>query len=122
VSLSRTASSAVGVLCFHSGWHGGCRIDAAAAAWIENEIVARFPLREVQKLPFRILKALNCLDPQTLAVWETSKYIEFVIHPPSRTGFHPPFWWQLAYQGARNLVLLKLLQLRGKKSRIETGP
>lgn len=78
----RAALVHLAVFFFHSGWCGECRINAATAARIENKIFAGFALYEMKKLPFRFFEALYCLDPQALAVWETSEYIEFVVHRP----------------------------------------
>lgn len=58
-------------------------MNAAAAARIEDKIFARFALHKMEKLTLRFFQALYRLDPQALAIWETSKYIEFVIHRPS---------------------------------------
>jgi len=71
-------------LFFYSGWSGWGSSDAAATAGIENKIIARLALREAQELELRFFKAFHCLDPQVLAVWETAKNIQFVLHGPSR--------------------------------------
>jgi hypothetical protein len=76
---------------FCSGWCGWRSGNTAAAACVENKIVARFALREAQELRPCFFKVLHRLDPQVLAVWETAKNIEFVFHGTSRLKFHTPF-------------------------------
>ena len=78
----RTALVHLTVFLLHSGWCGECRINAATAARIEDKVFAGFPLHELKKLRFCFFEALYCLDPQALAVWETSEYIKFVVHGP----------------------------------------
>ena len=103
---SRPALVHLAIFLFHSGWCGECRINAATAARIENKVFAGFALHELKKLRFCFFEALYCLDPQALAVWETSEYIEFVVHRPPSLNSLTPIQRQLAYQGPLNFGFL----------------
>ena len=69
-----------------SGWSGERRIDTASAVRIENKIVAGLALHKIEELRVGFIKSHYRFDPKVLAVWETTKNIEFVVHGPSPLG------------------------------------
>lgn len=106
-------SSPIGRPLSYSEWSGWRSGDAAAAAGIENKIIAWLALREAQELALCFFKTLYCLDPQVLAVWETTKNIQLALHGPSRLEIsHTISLRQLACQRRIKLKIAKLLGLR----------